>query len=206
MCLSCLARPGSVAVFLVAAMLACAPSLNPNRYRLAGSGDHWDVAGEDRVFDDLRPRYETFFAVVLDLNITRMPDVLGVRDDLERTPVDRRNYDALNAVAIAYFEINFRAEGDRGTLKYLSLSQNAAKLLAVPWRAYSQTGDAGLRKAILDFFEDAGGGEKLRSAATAPRLARIVVSLAKKEDDPVRRARSQEIARNLGSEQPAGSE
>ena len=206
MCPSCLVWPRAVAVFVVAAMLACASPLDPNRYRLTGSGDHWDVAGEDRVFDDLRPRYETFFDVVLDPNITRMPDVLGVRDDLERTPVDRRNYDALNAVAIAYFEINFRAEGDRGTLKYLSLSQNAAKLLAVPWRAYSQTGDAGLREAILDFFEDAGGGEKLRSAATAPRLARIVVSLAKKEDDPVRRARIQEIARNLGSEQPAGSE
>ena len=205
MCPACLVRLGAVAVFLVAAMLACAPRLDPNRYRLAGSGDHWDVAGEDRVFDDLRPRYESFFDVVLDPNNTRMPDILAVRDDLERTPVDRRNYDALNAVAIAYFEINFRAEEDRGTLKYLSLSQNAAKLLAVPWRAYSQTADADLREAILDFFEDAGGGEKLRSAATAPRLARIVVSLAKKEDDPVRRARIQEIVRKLGSEEPTGS-
>ncbi len=201
-----LVRPAAVAVFLIAAMLACVTRSDSNRYRLAGSGDHWDVAGEDRVFDDLRPRYESFFDVVLDPNTTRMPDVLGVRGDLERTPVDHRNYDALNAVAIAYFETNFRAEGDRGTLQYLSLSQNAAMLLAVPWRAYSQTGDTGLREAILDFFEDAGGGEKLRSAATAPRLARIVASLAKKEDDPVRRARIQAIARNLGSEEPTGSE
>ena len=51
-----LVRPAAVAVFLIAAMLACVTRSDSNRYRLAGSGDHWDVAGEDRVFDDLRPK------------------------------------------------------------------------------------------------------------------------------------------------------
>ena len=43
-------------------------------------------------------------------------------------------------------------------------------------------------EAILDFFEDASRGEKLLSAATAPRVAQIVASLARKESDPGRRA------------------
>jgi len=164
------------------------------RYRLTHSGEHWDVAGADHVFEDLQPRYDTFFGVVLDPASTQMPDTRAVRDDLERTPVDRRNYDALNAVAIAYFEINYRAEQNRGALAYLGLSQNATKLLAVPWRAYGETEDAGLRTAILDFFEDAGSGEKLLSAGTAPRVARIVASLERKEGDLARRARIQELA------------
>jgi hypothetical protein len=183
------------AILGVALLIGCGSSPDPNRYRLSGSGEHWDVVGRDRVFDDLQPRYSSFFEVVLDPANTRMPDTRRVRDDLERTPVDRRNYDALNAVAIAYYEINFRAEQNRGALAYLGLSQNAAKLLAVPWRAYGETEDASLRAAILDLFEDASGGEKLLSAATAPRVARIVASLARKEADPARLARIAELAR-----------
>lgn len=183
-----------LAALVVASLAGCATPPEPNRYRLAGSGAHWDVVGEDRVFDDLRPRYPAFFETVLDPTTARMPDTRKLRDDLERTPVDRRNYDALNAVAIAYFEINHRAEQDRGTLAYLGLSQNAAKLLAVPWRAYGETDDARLRTAILDFFEDAAEGEKLSSAATAPRIAGIVASLARKETDPARRARIARLA------------
>lgn len=178
-----------------ALLIGCGSSPDPNRYRLTGSGAHWDVAGDDHVFDDLRPRYTAFFDVVLDPANTRMPDTRPVRDDLEKTPVDRRNYDALNAVAIAYYEINYRAEQNRGALAYLGLSQNTAKLLAVPWRAYGETRDARLRAAILDFFEDASRGEKLRSAATAPRVARIVASLARKESDPARRTRINQLAR-----------
>jgi hypothetical protein len=161
-----------------------------DRYRLAHSGSHWDVVGSDRVFDDLHPRYTEFFALILDPAKTGEPDVRPLRDDLEHTPVDRRNFDALNAIAIAYFETNYRAEAGRGEgLAYLGLSQRAAKLLALPWRAYAETDSSALRDAILDFFEDAGSGEKLHSAATAPRLARIVESLEKKEDDPARRER-----------------
>jgi hypothetical protein len=179
---------------LLACAIGCATPPDPLRYRLADSGSHWDVAGDDRVFEDLEPRYAAFFDVVLDPENSQMPDILPVRDDLERTPVDRRNYDALNAIAIAYFEINYRAEQDRGALAYLGLSQNAAKLLAVPWRAYGETEDPRLRSAILDFFDDAGRGEKLRSAATAPRIARIVASLARKETDPERLARIDRLA------------
>jgi len=180
-------------------LLGCGPAPDPDpdpiAYRLSDSGEHWDVAGTDHVFEDLQPRYSAFFDVILDPSSARMPDTRAVRDDLERTPVDRRNYDALNAVAIAYFEINYRAEQNRGALAYLGLSQNAAKLLAVPWRAYGETEDAGLRSAILDFFEDAGRGDKLLSAATAPRVARIVASLERKETDPTRHARIRELAR-----------
>ena len=39
---------------------------DPMRYRLAHSGTHWDRVGEDRVLEDLQPRYPDFFAVVLD--------------------------------------------------------------------------------------------------------------------------------------------
>ena len=184
------------AVLLVASsLLGCGPDPDPGRYRLAGSGEHWDVAGADHVFEDLQPRYSEFFDVILDPSSAQMPDTRSVRDDLERTPVDRRNYDALNAVAIAYFEVNYRAEQNRGALAYLGLSQNAAKLLAVPWRAYGETEEARLRAAILDFFEDASRGEKLLSAATAPRVARIVASLARKESDPGRSVRIAELAR-----------
>ena len=118
-----------------------------------------------------------------------------VRDDLERTPVDRRNYDALNAIAIAYFELNYRTQSQRGEgLGYLSQSQRTTKILAVPWRAYSEVDDGALRDAILDFFEDAGSGEKLGSAATAPRLVPLVQSLERKESDPQRSARIRSIS------------
>jgi hypothetical protein len=181
-------------------LLACASPVapDPSRYRLAGSGSHWDVVGDDRVFDDLRPRHPEFFAIILDPRRSHLPDVRALRDDLEREPVDRRNFDALNSVAIAYFESNYRAEAGRGEgLVYLALSQRSAQLLAVPWRAYGETDSAALRSAILDFFEDAGTGGKLGTAATAPRLEPIVASLAKKEADPARQARIRALAARL---------
>jgi len=185
-----------VAVFAAAGMaVACATPPEPSRYRLTSSGEHWDEVNGDRVVDDLLPRYAEFFAVVLDLEQSAEPKVKRLRDDLERRPTDRSNYDALNSLAIAYFEFNYRAEADRGGgLDYLGRSFQSAKLLAVPWRAYSITDDPELRDAILDFFEDAGSGEKLGTAATAPRVARIVESLAAKEDDPGRRTRIRSIA------------
>ena len=121
-----------------------------------------------------------------------------LRDDIERVPVDRRNYDALNAIAIGYYETNYRAESHRDAgLAYLALSQRAAKLLGVPWRAYGETDEAPLRDAILDFFEDAGSGEKLLTRTTAPRLARVVASLEKKEPSPERAARIRDLAARL---------
>ena len=201
-------RPSAFAPLLLAFALACAhaASPEPQRYRLAHSGTHWDVVGGDAVFADLEPRYNEFFEVILDPEIVTELDLRVLRDDLERQPVERRNFDALNSIAIAYFETNYRAEAGRGEgLVYLSLSQRAAQLLAVPWRAYAETDDAGLRGAILDFFEDAGSGEKLNSAATAPRLVRIVASLERKESDPQRRARIQQLTERLRAISPEGS-
>ena len=186
------------ALTLAVLSVGCGEPPDPMSYRLAHSGDHWDVASGVRIVDDLRERYPEFFEVILDPGNTRDLDLRPLREDLEREPVDRRNYDALHAVAIGYFELNYRAGADRGGATYLGDSFRAAKLVAVPWRAYSQLQDGGLRDAILDFFEDAGSGEKLGTAATAPRLGPIVASLeAKETSDPERRKRIQRLAERL---------
>jgi hypothetical protein len=179
----------------------------PMRYRLTGSGSHWDVVGEDRVAEDLLPRYPEFFELVLDPARTREPNLLRLRDDLEHRPVDRRNFDALNALAIAYFESNYRAVSQRGEgLGSLALSLRSAKLIAVPWRGYSEIDHPALRDAILDFFEDAAFGGKLGAASTAGRLTRIVASLESKEADPARRKRIREIAERLQTRYPETAE
>lgn len=171
------------------------------RYRLSGSGAYWDVSGEDAVLEDLRPRYPDFFEVVLDPAQARLPETRRVRRDLEKRPVDRRNYDALNAVAIAYFEINYRGEAYRrqpgGMRGFLAEGQRAAKLAAIPWRAYMEIEDGRLREAILDFFADAATGEKLGSAATANRLVEIVASLRRRTKEPGRRKRIDRIVAAL---------
>jgi hypothetical protein len=170
---------------------ACGESVE--RYRLTASGTHWDVAGEDRVVEDLLPRYRAFFDVILDPADARDPDLRALRDHLEQPDADRRNFDALNAVSIAYFELNFRAESDRGGDRYFADSFRAARLLALPWRAYSEARDPRLRDAILDFFEDAATGEKLMARNTAGRIAPIVESLERKESDPARRKRIRKL-------------
>jgi len=182
---------------LLAGLLACAAAADPESYRLADTGSHWADTRDRTVVAELRDRYRAFFEVVLDPADTREPDLRPVRDDLEHSPVDRRNFDALNAVAIAYFELNYRAEDDRGGGFYLGNSFRAAHLLAVPWRAYSEVDDARLRDAILDFYEDAGSGAKLGTERTAPRLAGIVASLESKEMDPGRRDRITTLAAQL---------
>lgn len=184
-------------LLLAGLLLACASSGDPMSYRLAGTGSHWADTGDRAVVAELRERYPDFFEVVLDPARTGDPDLRPIRDDLERAPVDRRNYDALNALAIAYFELNYRAESDRGGSSYLGNSFRTAHLLAVPWRAYGEIDVPDLRNAILDFYEDAGSGEKLGTAGTAPRLARIVADLERKEDDPARRARIRGLAASL---------
>jgi hypothetical protein len=116
--------------------------------------------------------------------------------------VTRRNYDALNAVALAYFELNARAESNRGRETYLSESTRATHLVAVPWRAYGEVQDPALRGAILDFFEDAASGEKLLSDRTSGRLTRVVDSLAGKEQDPERQERIRVIVERLSQASP----
>jgi hypothetical protein len=181
----------------IAGAAACASQADPMRYRLGGSGAHWADAGDGSVIAELRERYPEFFELVLDPATTRDPDMRPVRRDLEHAPVDRRNFDALNSVAVAYFELNYRAEADRGGGSYLGASFRTAHLLAVPWRAYSEIEDPALRDAILDFFEDAGSGEKLGTASTTSRLASIVASLEQKEPDPARRERIQRLTASL---------
>ncbi len=179
--------------------VACTTS--PARYRLSGSGIHWDVVGDDRVVEDLLPRYPDFFEVLLDPNDSSEPDLRPLRDHLEQPQVDRRNFDALNVIAVAYFEFNYRAESDRGGDRYFADSFRAAKLLALPWRAYDGTRDPRLRDAILDFFEDAVTSEKLLARNTAPRVGSIAQSLEAKEPEPDRRARIRRIVEQARSAQ-----
>jgi hypothetical protein len=181
--------------------LSCAavqPAAAPERYRLAESGEQWHVSGDDRVLEDVRQRYPEFLRKVLDPSERGELDIRPVRHDLEHLPVDRRNFDALNAVAISYFELNHRAEAEPGGPGYFDNSFQAAKLLALPWKAYGLVPDPALRDAILDFFEDAGSGVKLDSASTAPRLAGIVASLEAKETDDGRLARIRDLTHQLG--------
>jgi hypothetical protein len=187
---------------VLALLPACAQrGADPLRYRLADSGTHWDTAGSDRVLEDLRPRYPDFFSVVLDPARGDEPPLRRLRADLEHRPVDRRNFDALNALAIGYFELNYRSESFRGgaDVEFLTAGFRSAHLVAVPWRAYGEIDDPRLRDAILDFYEDAGTGGKLGARATAGRLAAVVGSLAAKEPDPGRRARIEALAERLGA-------
>lgn len=190
-----------VAAALLGAVLACAAP-PPTGYRLAHSGEHWDESGNQAIFERLQALYPEYFAVILDAERTQEPDLRPIRRDIEHTPVDARNFDALHAVAIGYFELNYRAESDPGGPTYFPDSFRSAKLLAVPWRAYGLVPDDVLRDAILEFFEDAGSGEKLATSRTAARLARIVGSLAPKEPDPARRARIEHLEASLASVPP----
>jgi hypothetical protein len=189
-------RLGSVSLLTIwlLAALACANASAPRGYRFADSGSHW-TGGDAPGIDDLMERYPVYFALILDPANTQDPDLRALHHDIERVPVDRFNFGALNAIAVGYFELNYRA-GLQGST-YFADNFRAAKLLAVPWKAYGMTHDPGLRDAILDFFEDAGSGQKVGTAATAPRLARIVASLEAKESDPDRRTRIQHLAESL---------
>ena len=196
----------SIAGLLALSLLAaCAAPGSASRYRLADSGTHWDVVRGDRVLDELLPRYPDFFAVVLDPARSEEPPVLQLREELEHRPVDRRNFDALNALAIGYFELNYRSEAarDDAGVGFLTGGFRSAHLLAIPWRAYGEIEDPRLRDAILDFYEDAGTGAKLGAAATAGHLVRIVGSLAAKEPDPDRTARIEALTARLEAEAQA---
>ena len=168
-----------------------------DRYRLAGSGTHWDEVAGERIVEALRVRYPAFFDIVLEPSETREPDLRALRDDLERQPTSPANYDALHAIAVGYFELNYRAQSDRGGSRFFADSFRAAQLLAVPWRAYAEIGDPRLRDAILDFFEDAGTGENLLARETAGRIEPVVASLEAKESDPERCRRIEGVRRRI---------
>ncbi len=168
------------------------------RYRLADSGDSWTRSTYDPVLRDLQARYPEFFDAIYSTGAVE-PDLRPLRDDLEQKPVNAKNFDALNAVAVGYFELNARAETHRGETGYLQSSFRVAKVLAVPWRAYGEIDEPRLRDAILDFFEDASSGKKSHSSRTAPRLLEVIESLGKKESSPERSARIQTLRDDLAT-------
>jgi hypothetical protein len=182
------------------------PPVDGRGYRLADSGAHWEAAEGRRLLEELRGRYREYFDLILDPVSHRVPDLQPLAEDLERAPVDRRNFDALNAIAIGFFEISYRAEAQRGSgLHYMGQSFRAARVAAVLWRAYAECGDPELRDGIIAFFEDAASGEKVGSCTTARTLAQMVASLQRQEHDSVRSARLKRAAQALrrGRSEPA---
>jgi hypothetical protein len=195
---------------LAAAIAACetrTQPIDPHRYRLAGSagepGDGWDPRSDGPPPGDLALLYPEFFEAVWDPRSAGDPNLLPVRDDLERAPVDRRNYDALNAVAAGYFQTLYLQEAARADesadLIFLTLGFRSAKLVAVPWRAYMEISDAQLRDAIVDFFADATSGRKTGSRPSIGRLIGILDSLATKEPDERRRLRIEALRDDLAT-------
>jgi cellulose biosynthesis protein BcsQ len=179
---------------------------NPLGYQLAGASSHSEAAEGRRLLAELRARYPHFFELIFDPVTNRVPELEELRADLERHPADRRNFDALNAIAIGFFEISYRAEAQKGSgLHYMGQSFRAARVAAVLWRAYGETRDGSLRDAIIDFFEDAASGEKLGARTTARTLAQMVASIQRQEPDPVRAARLQRASQALrrGGAEPA---
>lgn len=192
----------AVRVWLAALLIgACASEPELNRYRLGDTGPGRSGGSRDPVIEDLRARYPAYFEIVLDPTSIVDPDLRPLRRDLEKHPVDRENFDALNAVAIGYFEMNARTGLDSDTGEsggtYFADSFRTAKLIAVPVRAYGGTPDPNLRDAILDFFEDIAAGRKPGTRVTGARLVRILGSLEQKESDPERKARIRQIVSRL---------
>jgi hypothetical protein len=182
-------------VLLATLALACAAPAPAPRYTVEREWRDLDPA--------LQERYPAYFTVIFSDADTREPDLRPLRRDIEHTPVDGRNYQALHAAAIGYFELNYRAERQTGDGLYLGNSFRAAHLAAVPWKAYGLVDDENLRDAILDFFDDVGSGGKAGTSKTAYRLATTVESLEKKESDPARRDRIRRIGAELRADAPA---
>jgi cellulose biosynthesis protein BcsQ len=160
-------------------------------YRLAVRGVQLQEDGQ-RILHQLKTRYRDFFAMILDPVTNCVPDMKELQTDLERYPVDQRNFDAVNAIALGFFEISYRAEAQKGSgMHYMGQSFRAARVAAVLWRAYGEVRDERLRDAIIDFFEDAARGEKLGARTTARTLAQMVASIERQELDPARAARLQ---------------
>ena len=192
----------SVRVCLTTLLIgACASEPETHRYRFLDTGPGWSSGKYDPVIAELRPRYPGYFKIVLDPASVVDPDLRPLRRDLEKHPVDRENFDALNAVAIGYFEMNARigADSENGAAggTYFADSFRTAQLIAVPSRAYGEILNPQLRDAILDFFEDIAAGQKPGTRVAGTRLARTLASLELQETDPERKARIRQIAAQL---------
>jgi hypothetical protein len=134
--------------------------------------------------EEARAAYPVVFRVVDDPKRAEEVDTRELRRDLSHLPVDERNYRALRAIAVAFFELHARAEQHRGRGNYLGYSFEATKLLAIPWRLYGEIPDSSLRSAILDFYEDVLFGEKPGLGPVRGRYTRTVADLARKESEP----------------------
>jgi len=166
-------------------------------YRLAARGVQLQEDGQ-RLLDQLKTRYRDFFAMILDPVTSCVPDMKDLQADLERHPADPRSFDAVNAIALGFFEISYRAEAQKGSgMHYMGQSFRAARVAAVLWRAYAEVRDERLRNAIIDFFEDAARGEKLGARTTSRTLAQMVASIERQETDPARAARLQRASHAL---------
>lgn len=189
----------------VALAAACASKAGVQSYRLGDTGPNGSRRAQQTVLADLREHYPAYFAVVLDPTSVLDPDLRPLERNLEKHPVDRENFDALNAVAIGYFEMYARTRpdpstGERGS-PYFADSFRTAKLIAVPSRAYGEILDPKLRDAILDFFADISEAQQPGNRRSRVGLARTVASLENKEPNPERKARIRQIVAGLGGAQ-----
>jgi hypothetical protein len=155
----------------------------------ATEDDVYPLSGVRKVRDTSTARqarvdYPDVFAVVDDPSRTEEIDPRPLRDDLTRAPVEAKNYRALWAAAVAFFELHARAERNRGRPGYFAYSFQATKMVAIPWRPYGEISDPALRSAILAFYEDVLFGDKPGLAAVRGRYTKIVAALGEKETDP----------------------
>ena len=157
-----------------------------SRYRL---GDGTPNSDDETLFGELEPRYREFFVAALDPAGRCEPVHETLRADLEREPVDRRCFDSLNALALAYFRMHAARLNPESRLGSLRLSLRSAKVCAELPGVYDKTADSRLRDAILDFFEDAARRERTSPRTASRRLAPLVESLGREESDPARIAR-----------------
>ena len=139
----------------------------------------------------LRERYPQLFESLTTSHEGADADVRVPRADLLREPADARSYDAMNALAVVFFELHRRAERERhtGSGRFLTANLRATQVLAVSWRAYRDIEVRALRSAILDFYEDVLLGRKAGLEAARGRFVPMVASFAEHEPDPALRAR-----------------
>jgi hypothetical protein len=160
--------------------------------------------GDSWVATEARAAYPSVFLVVDNPDQTGDVDQRPLRSDLSRVPVDARNYRALRAIAVAFFELHERAEEDRGGELYFSYSFQATKMIAIPWRLYGEIPDVALRSVILDFYEDVLFGAKPGLGVVRGRYTRVVADLARKESDPALRARIDDLVSRARGLEPEG--
>ncbi len=154
----------------------------------------------------LSAKYPEFFEVLMAGYASEDADARVVRADLVREPTDASSYDALNAVAVVFFELHRRSERARGggASEFLRANFRATKVMAVAWRAYGEVDDPRLRSAILDFYEDMLLGNKPGLRAVRGRFTPTVESLLKWETQPELRARIEGLVAEASEFQRSG--